>query len=157
MIIFNFDVLARPADSLPLRQPDVDGRALWGMMFEKYMGRICVVSNNLYERDQFEEWLKREQYKASVYEFLDESDPFRTAEKVHRIGSSFGKINWYVDNDPRVCAETLKLGICTLMVAAPYILRPEWDTGRKIKNWGSLVDEMDSQALKKAERSWREL
>lgn len=127
------------------------------MVFEKYTGRICVVSTTEYDRPQFEEWLKREQFKASVYEFIDQVDPALKAEKVHIIGSSFGRINWYVDNDPRVCAETLKLGVPTLLVACPYIVRPEWDMGRKVKEWGSLVDEMDSQALKAAEKTWRDL
>jgi hypothetical protein len=157
VIIFNFNVLATPADSLALRQPDPNGRALFSMMFEKYMGRICVVSNTEYDRHVFEEWLKRERYKASSYEFIDEVDHILKAEKVHRIGSAFGRIEWYVDNDPRVCAETLRLGIPTLVAAAPYIIRPEWDGGRKMKEWGYLVDEMDTQALKAAEKTWRDL
>lgn len=156
MILFNFDVLARPGESLALRQPDPDGRAVWSMLFDKYTGRICVISNTEYDRAQFEEWLKREQFKASVYEFVDQVDPVLKAERVHIIGSSFGRINWYVDNDPRVCSETLKLGVPTLLVACPYIVRPEWDMGRKVKEWGSLVDEMDSQALKAAEKTWRD-
>lgn len=156
MIVFNFDVLARPGESLSLRQPDPDGRAVWSMMFEKYTGRICVVSFTEYDRPQFEEWLKREKFKASVYEFVDQIDPVLKAERIHIIGSSFGRINWYVDNDARVCAETLKMGIPTMVVASPYVIRPEWDTGRKVKEWGSLVDEMDSQALKAAEKTWRE-
>lgn len=156
MIVFNFDVLARPGESLALRQPDPDGRAVWSMVFEKYSGRICVVSVNEYDRSQFEEWLKREKFKASSYEFIDQVDPVLKAERIHIIGSFFGRINWYIDNDSRVCSETLKLGIPTLVVASPYIVRPEWDTGRKLKEWNSLVDEMDYQALKAAEKTWRE-
>lgn len=157
MIIFNFDVLATPAETLPLRQPDPNGRAIFSMMFEKYMGRICVVSSTEYDRPVFEDWLKRERFKASSYEFIDEVDAVLTAEKVHRIGSSFGRIDWYVDNNPRVCAETLKLGISTLLTASPYVIRPEWNGGRFIKEWGALVNEMDNQALKAAEKTWRDL
>lgn len=155
MILFNFNVLARPGEVLAARQPDPDGRAIWSMLFEKFSGRICVISNVEYDRMQFEEWLKIEQFKASVYEFVDQVDPVLKAERVHTIGASIGRINWYVDNDPRVCAETLKLGIPTLVVASPYIVRPEWGSGRQVKEWDSLVDEMDSQALKAAEKSWR--
>lgn len=157
MIVFNFSVLAKPAENLALRQPDPDGRAIWGAMFEKYMGRIIVVCDEVYDRSQFMEWLKREQFKASMLDFLDVVDPALKAEKVHRIGSAAGRINWYIDNDPRTCAETLKLGIPTLVVASPYIIRPEWDSGRKVKEWGSLVDEMDYQALKAAEKTWRDV
>jgi hypothetical protein len=156
VIVFNFDVLARPADSLATRQPYSDGRAIWGALFEKYMGRMILVCNDVYDRSQFMDWLKREQFKASMLDFIDQTDPVLKAEAVHRIGSAAGRINWYVDNDPSTCQETLKLGIPTLVVACPYIVRPEWDSGRKIKEWGNLVDEMDSQALKSAERTWRD-
>lgn len=157
MIIFSFDVLARPGDSLATRQPDSDGRAVWSMLFDKYTGRLCVVSTTEYDRSQFEDWLKREQFKASTYEFIDQVDPVLVAERIHIIGSSFGRINWYVDNNPHVCAETLRLGIPTLVVASPYIIRPEWDSGKRIKEWGSLVDEMETQALKAAEKTWRDM
>lgn len=157
MIVFNFSVLAKPAESLSLRQPDPDGRAVWNAFFDKYMGRIIVVCDEVYDRTQFMEWLKREQFKASMLDFLDQKDPVLKAEKVHRVGSAAGKINWYVDNDARACAETLKLGIPTLVVASPYIVRPEWDGGRVIKEWDSLVEELDTQALKAAERTWRDV
>ncbi len=157
MIVFNFDVLARPGDSLATRQPDPDGRAVWSMLFDKYTGRICVVSTTEYDRTQLEEWLKREKFKASSYDFIDFIDPALRAERVHIIGSAFGRINWYVDNDAATCAETLKLGIPTMVIASPYIIRPEWDGGRKLKGWDSLVDEINSQALKAAERDWRDL
>jgi len=157
VIVLNFDVLARPGESLALRQPDPDGRAVWSMLFEKYTGRICVVSMDDYNPPQFEEWLKREKFKASSYDFIDQVDPVLKAERIHIIGSAFGRINWYVDNDPRTCSETLKLGIPTMVIASPYIIRPEWDGGRKLKGWDSLVTEMDSQALRAAEKDWREL
>lgn len=157
MIVFNFDVIARPGDSLELRQPDPEGRAIWRMMFEHYTGRICVISDVEYTRFQFEDWLKREQFKASVYEFLDVPDAVLKAERIHIIGSTFGRITWYVDNDALACAETLKLGIPTLLVASPYIVRPEWGGNKTIKEWGALVNEMDSQALKASEKSWREM
>jgi hypothetical protein len=44
-----------------------------------------------------------------------------------------------------------------MVIASPYIIRPEWDGGRKLKGWDSLVTEMDSQALRAAEKDWREL
>lgn len=157
MIVFNFSVLARPAETLALRQPDPEGRAVWGAFFDKYMGRIILVCNEPYDRGQFMDWLKREQYKASMLDFLDVEDPVLKAEKVHRIGSAAGRIDWYIDNDARTGAETLKLGIPTIIAAAPYTVRPEWDGGRAIKEWVSLVDELDTQALKAAEKTWRDV
>ncbi len=156
MILFNFSVLARPADSIALRQPDSQGLYIWRMMHDQSVGRICLVVNEDYSKMIIEDWLKKEGIKPSFYEMLDEPDPVLRAEKVHRIGAVFGKPEWYVDNDPRTCAETLKLGIPTLLIASPYLVRPEWSNMKVIREWGSLVEEMDNQALKAAEKTWRE-
>jgi hypothetical protein len=156
VIIFNFSVIARPAESLPLRQPDPDGRVIWNMMAERYMGRVCLVVNEDYSPDLLEHWLKAEKFKPSMYETLDEELPGLIAQKVHRIGAVFGRPSWYVDNNPRVCAETTSLGIPTLMVACPYIMRPEWSQQREVREWDQLVTEMDKQALKSAERTWKD-
>lgn len=40
MILFNFDVIARPADSLGQRQPDADGRYIWNLFHTQEMGKI---------------------------------------------------------------------------------------------------------------------
>ena len=157
MILFNFDVLARPADELGQRQPDPEGRYLWSMLHEKEMGRICLIVNQEYEREIFETWLKKEVIKAASYEFIDFDDPVLKAERIHTIAAVWGKAKWYVDNDPQVCAETLKRGIPTLLVAVPYIVRPEWDGGRNIKSWDTLVDELDAQAIKAANKTWRDV
>lgn len=155
MILFNLSVLARPADTLVLRQPDPDGRKLWNAFFDQTIGRICLIVNDDYERSAVEHWCKLEGYKPSFYEILDEQNPNVKAEKIHKVASIFGRPEWYIDNDPLVCAETLKLGIPTLLVACPYILRPEWDGGRVIKEWDTLVEAMEEQTLKSAEKTWR--
>ena len=104
----------------------------------------------------FEDWLKKEGIKPSFYEMLDEPDPVLQAEKINRIGAIFGKPEWYVDNNPRTCAELLKLGMATLLIASPYLVRPEWSNMKVIKEWDVLVEELDTQALKAAEKTWRE-
>ena len=126
------------------------------MLHDQSIGRICLVVNEDYSKLIIEDWLKKEGIKPSFYEMLDEPNPVLRAEKVHRIGAVFGKPEWYVDNDPRTCAETLKLGIPTLLIASPYLVRPEWSNMKTIKEWGVLVEEMDNQALKAAEKTWRE-
>lgn len=156
MIFFNFSVLARPAESLALRQPDPEGRKIWNLMFDKSIGRICLVLNTPYEKEVIEHWLKVEGFKPAFYEMLDDTNPNLIAGKIHRLSAVFGKAEWYVDNDPRVCAETLKLGIPTLLVASPYIVRPEWNGEKIVREWGSLVTEMDNQALKASQKSWRD-
>jgi hypothetical protein len=156
VIIFNFSVVAKPGQSLGERQPDRSGMYIWKMMHDQSIGRICLVVNETYQRPILEDWLKVEGLKPSFYELLDEPSPNLRAEKVHRIGAVFGRPEWYVDNDPLTCAETLKLGIQTLLVASPYIVRPEWSGERTIRAWDTLVEEMDNQALKAAEKTWRE-
>ena len=156
MILFNFSVIAKPSETLATRQPDSSGFSLWRMMHEQSIGRICLVVNEDYDKVVFEDWLKKEHIKPSFYEMLDEPSPNLRAEKVHRIGAVFGKPEWYVDNDPITCSETLKLGIPTILAASPYIVRPEWGGTRVIKEWDTLVQELDKQALKAAEKTWRE-
>lgn len=156
MIIFNFSVLARPAESLPLRQPDPDGRDVWSWVFTAYYGRIALVVNEDYDKALLEEWLKREGFKPSLYEFIIEDQPVLRAERVHRLAAVFGKAKWYIDNHPEVCAETMKLGIPTLMVASPYIVRPEWVNERQIRPWDSLVEEVNRQSLERNSRAWRD-
>lgn len=156
MIIFNFSVLARPAESLPLRQPDPDGREIWSLFFANHYGRIALVVNEDYDKALMEEWLKREGFKPSMYDFILESQPVLRAERVHRLSAVFGKAKWYVDNSPEVCAETLKLGIPTLLVASPYIVRPEWANERKMRPWDSLVEEVNRQSLERSSRAWRD-
>jgi len=157
VIIFNFDVLARPAESLSLRQPDPDGRFLWSMLHEKSRGRILLVSNIEYDKELFETWLKREQYKPAVYEFVDYTDPVLKAERVHTLASIWGKAQWYVDVDPLVCRETLRLGIPTLLVAVPYTIRPEWESSVGVRPWDNIITELEEQALKAANKTWGEM
>jgi len=120
------------------------------------MGRMLLVVNEDYPRDQLEAWLKTEGFKPSMYEFLDEELPDVKAQKIHRLGAVFGRPSWYVDNNSRVCSETLALGIPTLLVACPYVVRPEWSSQKEMRQWGELVKEMDTQALKAAEKTWRD-
>jgi hypothetical protein len=46
--------------------------------------------------------------------------------------------------------------MATLLIASPYLVRPEWSNMKIIKEWDVLVEELDSQALKAAEKTWRE-
>lgn len=156
MILFNFNVIARPNESLVARQPDSEGRALWKMFHETYMGRIILIVNEGYEREHLEHWLKTEGYKPGMYEILDEADPELLSQKIHRVAAVFGKPSWYIDNNPAVCAKTLALGIPTLLVACPYIVRPEWTSPKEIRQWDTLVSELEAQALKAAEKTWRD-
>lgn len=157
MILFNFDVIARPADSLGQRQPDADGRYIWNLFHTQEMGKICLIVNDIYDKELFEVWLKRENFKAAMYEFVDFVDPVLKAERIHTLSGIWGRSKWYVDNDARVCAETLKRGIPTLLVASPYVIRPEWHSPKQIKSWDTLTTELDEQAMQAANRTWSDV
>lgn len=155
MILFNFDVITRPAETLGQRQPDPEGRFIWNLFHEKELGRICLIVNEEYDRTMFETWLKRENFKASMYEFVEFTDPVLRAERIHTLSGVWGgRIKWYVDCDPRVCAETVKRGLPTLLVATPYTIRPEWSGPKQIKSWDVLTSELDEQAYRAASKTW---
>lgn len=161
MIVVHFDVLAHASESLITRQPSSEGRRLWATFWDRYQGRIVLVADAGTSTDILGEWLKKENYKPSMIQVVDEyhrdgSTP--KADAVWKVQSTMGKIDWYLDIDPDTCAQTLGLGIPTLLVAIPLIPRPEWrESDTDIKSWDSVVTELEIQAVKKSERTWREL
>lgn len=157
MIVFNFDVIARPSENLGARQPDPEGRDLWRMFFDKSVGRIVLVVNDDVNRQILEIWLKKEGFKPALYEVMDTHDPVLKAEKVQLLTTAFGKASWYVDNDPATCARTMRLGIPTLMVCSPWVVRPEWHEQRVPRDWDDIVEESARQAVLRAEKTWGEL
>lgn len=126
------------------------------MLFDKYMGRIMVISDEDYDRQLLTDWLKVEGYKPSLVDVLAEPEPDLRAQKIQRLGAVFGRVQWYVDTNPTVCAHAMALGIPCLVVASPYVIRPEWSAEKEIRQWDTLVEEMESQALKAAEKTWRD-
>jgi hypothetical protein len=48
------------------------------------------------------------------------------------------------------------MGIPTLLLTVPDTIRLEWNEEKVLKSWDVLVEEIESQALAKAERTWRE-
>lgn len=154
MIIFNFDVLAKPDIELGARLPDPEGMRLWNMFYQQNYGRLAVVVDEDVNISIFEHWLKVNGVKAALYEVLDTTNPQTKAEKVHKLAMLHGRSDWYIDNDPDTCAITLRLGIPTLFVANPYTVRPEWSGIKRARPWTELVDEVNHQAEMRAERTW---
>lgn len=154
MIVFNFDVLARPGAELGARLPDPDGIRLWNMLWGQTLGRLAVVVDEEVNIPIFEHWLKVNGIKAAIYEVFDTDDPQIKAEKVHRLSMTVGRSDWYIDNDPEACALTMKLGVPTLLVANPYIVRPEWVGTKQARSWDALVREIDDQAVLRANKTW---
>jgi hypothetical protein len=160
MITFNFDVLAKPGNHLPTRQPDRDGIKLWKMMHEEAIGRLGLVIDGYENTEHLEYWLKSEDIRAATYEQLDlppEGDPVLKADKIQLYMSIWGRADWYVDNDPKVAVELLRLGIPTLMAVTPYVVRPEWSptTPVKPRDWDTLVEEITKQKIDSTEKTWK--
>ncbi len=157
MLVVHFDVLALPSEELVTRLPSSEGRKLWNVMFDKYMGRIVVLIDHDTNIDFAQEWLKRERFKASViHQTLDVYDSQATAraEAAWLVSAQLGKMEWYLDVDPASCAATLAKGVPTLLVAIPSVIRPEWRSARTMRGWDAITTEIDEQALRRAEKTW---
>lgn len=154
MILFNFDVLARPNTDFGARIPDPDGILLWRAMHEQTIGRVGVVINGSPKKGHVEHWLKVNDIKASFYEILDSTDPKVIEEKVSLYLASAGGRHMYFDTDPSVIAQTLQAGIPSILVCQPFVIRPEWSTTKRMRSWEDLTQEIDKQKLAKAEKTW---
>lgn len=158
MIVLSFDVLAHVGDELGARQPTLEGRKIWNMLFSMYHGRICVLASGV-DTDKtpiLMEWLKREGYKAGTIDLVYERNPDAKLERVRAIQAGYGRVDWFIDTDPSTIAKVIHEGIATLLVSIPTTVRPEWETPRNVKGWDILTQEINAQALARAEKQWRE-
>ncbi len=158
MIIVTFDVIANRAKDIGASQPNNHGRRLWSMLFGTYNGRICLLVDGVEKNEHqlITEWLKKENYKPGSIDFHWESGSDNRLDRVRAIHAAHNIIDWYVDTDPVTLSKVIAEGIPTLLVTIPYIVRPEWEENRKIVAWDELTHKIETQALKKAERTWKE-
>jgi hypothetical protein len=158
MIIVTFDVIANRAKDIGSSQPNNHGRRLWAMMFGTYNGRICLLADGVekHQQELVMSWLKKENYKPGSIDFHWETGADNRLDRVRAIHAAHTKIDWYVDTDAHTVAKVIAEGIPTILVTIPYIVRPEWEENRKIVGWDELTDKIETQALKKAERAWKE-
>lgn len=128
------------------------------MLFTVYNGRICLLIDGV-DKDKHQllmEWLKKENYKPGSIDFHWETGADNRLDRVRAIHAAHNRIDWYVDVDPNTVSKVIKEGIPTMLVTIPHIIRPEWDQPRTIVAWDELTNEIETQTLKKAERTWRE-
>lgn len=156
MILINFDAIAIPGNELGSRLPRPEMRKLWGSLNAGYNGRLAILALGITNTPLLLEWLKREGYKASTVDVFHENHADDKVERVLAFNAAYGKINWYVDIDPIAVAKVAHIGIPTLLLTVPDIIRPEWVGDKVPKSWESLVEEIENQALAKAERTWDE-
>lgn len=124
------------------------------MFHEHYGGRIVLVVNEGYKEDQLEHWLKMNGVKPAFIEILDAQDPAVKAAKIQLLMSTTGRMDFYLDVDPHTARETMALGVPTLLVALPFIVRPEWQTEPEARKWEDITAEIDRQAIMKANKTW---
>lgn len=160
MIVIHFDVLALPSDEVMTRQPSPEGRRLWNTFFTPYHGRLIVLIDHTTDLTMAGEWLRREQFKASIIHetsdwVVDGSHP--RADAVWQLSAQFGKVEWYIDSDIEACAETLSKGIPTLIAAVPSVSRPEWRSPKQMRGWDTIASELDEQAKRRADKTWGDI
>ena len=156
MILVNFDAIATPGDELGARVPRREMRRLWGALNAGYNTRLAVMATGITNTPILLEWLKREGYKANTVDVVEEDSLNAKIDRVVAFNAVYGKITWYVDIDPIAVAKVAHMGIPTLLLTVPDTIRLEWSEEKTIKSWDVLVEEIESQALAKAERTWRE-
>lgn len=156
MILFNFDVLARPNKDFGARIPDPDGILLWRAMHEQTLGRVAVTAGMAPSKELVEHWLKINQIKASSYDLVDSDDPKIIADKVQLYLAAAGGRHMYFDINPDVVAITLSMGIPSILVCHPFVVRPEWHSPKSMKSWETLTEEINQQKLARAEKVWGE-
>lgn len=159
MIVIHFDVIANPSNTFITRTPSMEGRRLWNTFFDIYKGRIVLVADEDTDLNLLKEWLKRESFKPSIIHIADgmhlHGQNARSGA-VWWVNSNVGKITWYIDTDPACCADALKMGVATLLVAIPTVIRPEWSGRPDMRPWDVLVGEMNAQAMKRSEKEWND-
>lgn len=156
MILINFNAIASPGDEIGARIPRQEMRRLWGALNAGYNTKMAIMATGITNTPVLLEWLKREGYKATTVDIVEEDNINVTIDRVSAFNAVYGKINWYVDIDPIAIAKVAHMGIPTLLLTVPDTIRPEWSEEKTIKSWDVLVEEIESQALAKAERNWRE-
>lgn len=130
-----------------------DGLFMYRSM--KVLGRVILLTSM--DRQMAEVWLMM--HNMSDYdELIDSSVALDPSEKLrHRqlaVARTRGEITMYVDADPSMVAESLRLGITSLLFSSPQYSRPEFrpDAPKGVRRWDDLVGERTrQQALKAAD------
>ena len=154
VILFNFDVLARPNAELGARPPDPEGVYLWRALHEASVGRLGVLYSGDPDIVMFENWMKINQIKAIMNDTTGTTEPRVCAEKAAAILAASGGRSMYFDTNPEVISHTYSMGTPSLLVCQPYVVRPEWSTEKPMKGWDVLTEEIDRQAIARAEKKW---
>ena len=159
MYIFNFDALALEGEEFMRRNPRRNGVNLWKGLYDSQLGRLGVVVTEEVNADHLEAWFHLHNVRASIYEIIDPClDPPHLQIESMMIRNGMKTGDMYVDVSPSLVAKVLGLGIPSLLLCDPLVLRSEWDDiSPRSKGWEDLVGEIDRQKIYKAKKEWREV
>ena len=128
-----------------------DGLILFKAM--KAVGRVVVLTEM--PRDMAEGWMAMNHLDdfddlIDVTAGVDPAENLRIRQIHH--ARSRGRVDYYIDADPRMIEEALRLGVCSLMFVSPEYRRPEFmpDAGNGIRPWDDIVAETTRQMAMKA-------
>jgi hypothetical protein len=157
MIIITFDVIALPGHNVALRQPSVEGLRLWNTIQTAYRSQTVLLAVDNPSLELLTHWLKTGNYKPSVIDISRDAGALAKRERLQALQAAYGRATWYVDTDPDAVAYAVHEGIPSLLLATPQVDQPDWGVEKTMKSWSKITDELESQALIRAETTWKEL
>ena len=116
------------------------------------LGRIVLITD--LPQDLAKVWLMM--HNLSDYDVLldnsvsvDPEEPLKQRQLA--VARTRGPVNMYVDADPGMVAEALRLGITAVLFSSPKYARPEYrpDAPKGIRKWDDIVAERTRQQVLK--------
>lgn len=128
-----------------------DGLILFKAM--KVVGRVVLLTEM--DRSMAEVWLMMnhlEDYDDLITNdvAIDPQEPLRNRQIA--VARTRGVINFYIDADPSMVAEAMRLGITALLFTTPSYSRPEFrpDAPKGVRRWDDITAEKTRQQAMKA-------
>lgn len=157
MILFTLEALAYPPSEGALdasRQPMPETRKLWHALYEQYHGKLVLMVASDVKHDLMVTWAKAEGFKYSQIDIIDRKTPEAMRDRVRDMNAVYGKIDWFVDINPKTVKLVMEDAIPCLMPTLPAFVRPEWRESRPRERqvWDDLVREIEVQSLYRASK-----
>lgn len=158
MIIFTLDALAYPVKdeqtSFGARQPIPDTRRLWHSLYQQYHGKMILLVAGKTTNEVMIDWTKMEGFKYASIDLIPKTEPEAVRDRVRDLNAVFGKIDWFVDTNPKTVKLVMEDAVPCLMPCLPGFVRPEWRDGRTKDRpvWDDLVREIEVQSLYRASK-----
>lgn len=158
MIVFTLDALAYPPSdentSFGARQPIPDTRKLWHSLYQLYHGKMILLVAGEVTNSVMVDWAKMEGFKYASIDIIPKTEPENVRDRVRDLNAVFGKIDWFIDINPRTIKLVMEDAVPCLLPCLPGFVRPEWREGRTRNRqvWDDLVREIEVQSLYRASK-----